>query len=442
MDVRAIILQAPRPAGSAVDRRTFEIGRARRAHRSRTRYVRILYYADIRFPLERANGIQTMETCYALAARGHDVELLVRPDTQPTARDPFAYYGLTPIDTLAIRRSPARLTETARRFEYLRMAGAQTVGRGAADAVMTRDLGVASLLLRIPRRLRPPVVYESHGYAPEVARSLPDLVATATAPTARKLARLAAREARVWGLADGYVTITAALAADLSGRLGARPGLAVVPDGVRLEQGGVDRAAVPALDGVDPRLTVAYAGHLYAWKGVDVLLEALARVPGAHGLVVGGHRREPDLARLQDLAQRLGLAARTTFTGLVEPRTVPELLGRAAVLVLPNTTSTISARYTSPLKLFEYMAARRPIVASDLPAIREVLCDDVNALLVPPGDAAALAGAIGRLLGDPALASRLARAAHEAVPQYSWDRRAARLEALFTEVTASAGASA
>ncbi len=58
--------------------------------------MRILYFADIRFPLERANGIQTMETCYALAGRGHSVQLVVRPDTQTPARDPFDYYGLTP----------------------------------------------------------------------------------------------------------------------------------------------------------------------------------------------------------------------------------------------------------------------------------------------------------------------------------------------------------
>ena len=57
--------------------------------------MRILYLADIRFPLERANGIQTMETCHALAARGHNVSLAVRPDSHQPARDPFAFYGLS-----------------------------------------------------------------------------------------------------------------------------------------------------------------------------------------------------------------------------------------------------------------------------------------------------------------------------------------------------------
>jgi glycosyltransferase involved in cell wall biosynthesis len=168
---------------------------------------------------------------------------------------------------------------------------------------------------------------------------------------------------------------------------------------------------------------------------VDVLLDALALVPEAHGLVVGGSAEEPDLERLKRRATTLGLGERVRFTGLVEPGLVAGLLQEADVLVLPNPASAISTRFTSPLKLFEYMAAGRAIVASDLPAIREVLHDGVDALLVAPGDAGALAAAIRRLLNDRPLGSRLARTALEAVPQYSWDRRAERLEALLLAVT-------
>jgi glycosyltransferase involved in cell wall biosynthesis len=176
---------------------------------------------------------------------------------------------------------------------------------------------------------------------------------------------------------------------------------------------------------------------LYAWKGVDVLLEAIARTPDATGLIVGGHSAEPDLERTKLVAERLGIAARVTFTGLVEPMRVPELLTQADVLALPNPASAISTRYTSPLKLFEYMAARRPIVSSDLPSIREVLRDGVNALLVPPGDPVALSNAITRLFNDQALAARLADAAFEQVPNYSWERRAERLDGLLSETIAA-----
>ena len=138
--------------------------------------MRILYLADIRFPLERANGIQTIETCRALARRGHDVTLVVRPDTTRPPRDPWAFYGLPRLDRLSIERAPLTGPETARRLGYLAFSLGRAIGAGRPDVVLTRDLGVASFLLRIPTGLRPPLVYESHGYAPEVAQALPALV--------------------------------------------------------------------------------------------------------------------------------------------------------------------------------------------------------------------------------------------------------------------------
>ena len=417
--------------------------------------VRILYFADIRFPLERANGIQTMETCHALADRGHSVELIVRRDSHQPARDPFAYYGLPQTTNLIVERARVTGPAVSKRLGYLAFAAGRAFGSSRADAIVTRDLGVASMLLRIPRSMRPPLVYESHGYAPEVAAALPELVAAAGHPTERKLQRLALREARVWRGADGYVTITKGLADELIARFGNRPRIAVVPDGVRIRPctGYVRPKSVPreshtarASDYVTKaehvetgRPIVAYAGHLYAWKGVDVLLEALALVPEADGLIIGGYEEEPDIARLKGLAARLKIADRVTFTGLVPPPQVPDLLVRAQVLALPNPASAISTRYTSPLKLFEYMAAGRAIVASDLPSIREVLQHNVHALLVAPGDPHALAAGIRRLLEDPVLAARLGVAACEAVAHYGWQRRAERLEALLLEVTGPRG---
>lgn len=399
--------------------------------------MRLLYFADIRFPLERANGIQTMETCHALAERGHTVELVVRKDSHSAARDPFEYYGIARTARLIVERAPVPdRPAAARRLAYLAFAAGRAFGRARADVILTRDLGLASLLLKLPSR--PPLVYESHGYAPEIAAALPELVATATPASERKLRRLAEREALVWHGADGYVTITTGLAQEMTTRFGKRPRLRVVPDGVRLET----RLSTATSQGLDAQPIVAYAGHLYPWKGVDVLVEALAQLADVRGLIVGGHEEEPDLGRLRALATRVGVAERVTFTGLVPPRDVADLLGRAAILALPNTASAISTRFTSPLKLFEYMAAARPIVASDLPSLREVLAHEQNALLVAPGDVRALAGAIQRLLDDPALASRLAAAARAKADDYSWSRRAERLEALLNEVTQHAAARA
>lgn len=388
--------------------------------------VRILYLADIRFPLERANGIQTFETCYALASRGHAVTLAVRPDTAEPARDAFSFYGQPPHTGLQVVHAPAPAA-SLRRAAYVAFAVHQAATT-RPDVVLTRDLGVAAVLLRLPRPARPPLVYESHGYAPEVSRTLPRLLSGAAAPSEAKLERLARRERRAWRLADGYVTITAALAEELTDRLGLRHRVAVIPDGVRLAPG---RRFEPKVFGTPP--VVAYAGHLYPWKGVDVLVDALSRLPDVRGLIVGGHPGEPDLARVRQHVTTSGLEARVTCTGLVPPHAVAGHLASADLLVLPNTATGISERYTSPLKLFEYMAAGRPLVVSDLPAIREVVRHGESAWLVGPGDATALAESLVHLLANPELAHALAATAWRDATEYSWDRRAERLEAVLDD---------
>jgi glycosyltransferase involved in cell wall biosynthesis len=398
--------------------------------------LRILYFADIRFPLERANGIQTFQTCHALARRGHSVTLVVRPDATRPPRDPFAFYGRPADARLTVVAVAGASRPTLRRTAYLVQALARASGPHRADAVLTRDLTVAWVLLAFPSRLRPPVVYEAHGFAPTVAASMGDLLTDGTAASTVKQRRLARRERRVWRRADGYVAITQALADELVSRFGRRARLAVIPDGAQLDTGSRSgRAGAPEHAARPTPRLVAYAGHLYPWKGVDVLLEALAQVPDAQGLIVGGMAGERDLDRLQRRAQELGIARRVEFTGPVPPPQVAARLERAAVVVLPNTATHVSSRYTSPLKLFEYMASMRPIVASDLPSVGEVLRDGENALLVPPGDAGRLATALRRLLDDPDLAGRLAASARSDVGAYSWDRRAERIDRLLEQVT-------
>ena len=393
--------------------------------------MRLIYFADIRLPLERANGIQTMETCHALAMRGHDVRLIARPDTHEPPRDPYAYYDLARHRHLAIELAPVMGPQFARRIGYLSFALGRVLGKARAELLFTRDLGVAAMLARVPPALRPPLVYESHGYAPDVAAELPELIAAARPASHRKLKRLASREALVWRESAGYVTITRSLADLLIDRFGPHRNLAVVPDGVRLP---AVRAWTAPPNGT---VLVAYAGHLYAWKGVDVLLEALTRISSVRAVIAGGHEQEPDLHRLRDKARQLGVADRVEFTGLQPPAAVPSLLTRATILVLPNLRTAISTRFTSPLKLFEYLAAGRAIVASDLPAIREVLRDGENAILVEPGSPQALADAIGRLASDPPLATRLARAAFDSADRYSWGQRAAQLEAVLERAASS-----
>jgi glycosyltransferase involved in cell wall biosynthesis len=382
--------------------------------------VTVLYFADTRFPIERANGVQTIETCHALARRGHDVTLVVRPDNEDPPRDPFEFYGLPRIPNLRIHAVPGGTHRQARRVRFLLSALAMCTKRPEA-VVLTRDLGLAATLLQVPKRRRPRVVYESHGHAGTVAREMPALLGMRhLAASPRKLARLDRRERRVWALASSYVTLTRALADEMTDRYGGRPHVFVVPDAAR--------PSPPPPPPPNSEFVAAYAGHLYPWKGVDVFVQALAIAPGVHGLIVGGHPKEADLDRVRQLVRDLSLANRITITGLLPPGEVTQAMAPASVLVLPNPTSAISEHYTSPLKLFEYLHLGRPIVASNLKAIREVLADERTALLVPPGDVESLAAALLRLKAEPETRRRLAEAALQLAPGYTWAVRAAKLE--------------
>jgi glycosyltransferase involved in cell wall biosynthesis len=394
--------------------------------------MRILYLADVRFPLERANGIQSMETCHALASRGHDVTLLVRPDSHTPPRDPFAFYGLPRIAGQRIDVVPVAGPASYRRAGYLAFAIGRALGRARQDLIFTRDLGLAALLLRIPVALRAPLVYEAHGIAADVAAELPGLLTGAPEASPAKLRRLARREAHVWKGAEGYVTITDGLKRELERRFASRSRIAVVPDGANAANNPDPQP--PTSDLRPPMFTIGYAGHLYPWKGVDFVIEAVAALKDARGLIIGGHEQEPDLARVKALAEQLNCASRVTFTGLIPPAAVAARLREADVLALPNPASSISSTFTSPLKLFEYMASGRPIVASDLASLREVLRNGENALLVEPGNPQALTGGIQRIKDDAALGRRLAEQARQDVRQFTWARRAERLEALFHEV--------
>jgi len=227
---------------------------------------------------------------------------------------------------------------------------------------------------------------------------------------------------------SGPFVFTAALARELEQRLGPRTAVVIIPDGARLAPDRTFDWQGPATPPV-----VAYAGHLYPWKGVETLLGALAAVPALRGRIIGGHPAEPDLARLQRFAATLGLGDRIEFLGMRPPGEIAGHLRASDLLVLPNRATSVSASYTSPLKLFEYLAAGRPIVASDLPALREILRDRENAWLVPADDPAALGAALETIARDRPLALRLARAGFDTAAAFSWDRRAERIERVVEE---------
>jgi glycosyltransferase involved in cell wall biosynthesis len=170
---------------------------------------------------------------------------------------------------------------------------------------------------------------------------------------------------------------------------------------------------------------VTYTGHLYAWKGIDTVVAAAAELSDVVFLIVGGMPDDQNRLRSEIVSRGL---SNVRLEGHVSPARVPLYLAASDVLLLPNSAATpLSSRHTSPMKAFEYMAAGRPIVASDLPSLRELFASDVDALLVAPDDPGELARAVRRLLDDPSLSERLAASARRKVRDFTWSGRAAAI---------------
>ncbi len=224
---------------------------------------------------------------------------------------------------------------------------------------------------------------------------------------------------RFFGDLDGLVCITDALKQrdqDLYGIPDQK--CLVAPDGVDLSPyESLSKAAARREIGMSQHeQVVMYTGHLYRGKGVEELIRAAPDID-ATVYIVGGYQE--DIERLESIANG---AANVVFTGFVEPAKIPLYQTAADILIAPYTSD--ARDFLSPLKLFEYMAAGRPIVASDLNVLGEVLTNGENALLVPPGDSVALADAIRLVLSDDDLYRSLAESVQRNVTQYTWTQRA------------------
>src|SRR3989442_93830 len=231
--------------------------------------------------------------------------------------------------------------------------------------------------------------------------------------------------ARAFRAASVLLAVSAEVAAWLERRGVARGRVHVIPNGVDAERFRPD--VRPAAPGPPGSFTVGFVGSMKPWHGLDVLVEAFARLheraPDARLLLVGdGPARAAVCADLS----APGLNGVGHWTEAVAPREVPGLLTSVDVAVAPYPQAT--GFYFSPLKVYEYLAAGRAVVASRVGQLETVIRHDVNGLLCPPGDAAALAAALERLRCEPALRARLGRAARATVVRKpTWDAVAARV---------------
>jgi glycosyltransferase involved in cell wall biosynthesis len=197
---------------------------------------------------------------------------------------------------------------------------------------------------------------------------------------------------------------------------------------------------------VEPHPLVTYCGLLNQEKdGVVTLMAAFARVsaemPDARLRLIGDWWRATRIPEFRSVSERLGISDKVTFVGNVERADIPTLLSQSAVLVLARPWSP-QAEAGMPTKVGEYLASGVPTVLTRTGEIGSFLEDGVSAYLVPPGDAAALAAAILRVLGDSVEAERVGRGGRQ-VAQRQFDYRVvgAQVAAFIEELRASSASS-
>lgn len=366
--------------------------------------MKIAFIAASAVPFNAANSIQVMKTCQAFAQLGHLVHLMV-PGSQAVEWSYLKdFYGLsTPFEITWLTISP-RLRRYDLAWKAVRLAR-----RIKADLVYTWMLQAAWLGLW--QRL--PVMLELHDRI--TGQIGPILFRQILAQRGKK--RL--------------LPITRALliALEQEFEVNLPPELVVVsPDGVDLERyaGLPDPQAARKALGLQERPTAVYSGHFYAGRGMGLLFDLAQSNPQINFLWVGGH--PADIAMWKQRLQSAGVD-NVFLPGFVENARLALYQAAGDVLLMPygNAVSTSGGGNTadicSPMKMFEYMAAARAILSSDLPVLHEVL-NPTNAVFCPVDEPVIWSTALNALIADTNRRITLGQQAQRDVTRYTWRVRA------------------
>jgi len=366
--------------------------------------MRLIYISNARIPTEKAHGIHIMKMCEVFAQMA-EVELVIPTRFNKIKEDPFKYYGIGPnfkikklfcFDPIPLDRYLGysalwleSLSFTLSVFFYLLFR--------KSDIIYIRDKSLLSLSF-----FKKNIIFESHTFPKNFIFYSPFLKSL-----------------------KGLVVITQKLKELFVGRGTSPEKILVAPDGVDIEMFDIRISMQEArgkLSLPQNKKIVLYTGHLYQWKGVYVLAEATQYLPeDVEVYLVGGTVEDIHKFKIQNSRYKIHVVGHRPYSE------IPLWLKAADVLVLPNSAKEeISKHWTSPLKMFEYMASGRPIVASNLPSIKEILNKE-NAVLVERDDPQALALGIKRALEDKSLSDKILKRAFSDVQQYSWQKRAEKI---------------
>ncbi|MFZ4536208.1 glycosyltransferase family 4 protein [Propionivibrio sp.] len=380
--------------------------------------MRILYPFPEPFPLPKARGIQVANTVDALAREDMHVDFAYVPTSDK--EDPFAHYGLSKQKKITVHPFSRNLPRPLnclpiRSGSLFRWRLNKWIERVSATnerphVVLVRHLKLAYALLKTHPGY--PIVYEAHEIFSDGASS-------------SKAKRLARMEKEVLEKSAEIIVITGALGRLLQKRYGITRPMTVIPSATSRPQ------ALSNKDWANARQHIVYSGSLYGWKGTQDLVAAAQWLPGYKITLIGG---EPhSIQALREKVPHGG--AEIEFCGHVSHAEVQRRLAEACIAVLPNRAGSVSA-FTSPLKLFEYMAAGCAIVTTDLPVFREVLAEE-DARWAPPEQPKALADAIRACVESPGLAEKLGKRMHQIAAQYTWQARGTRLREVLERAVAS-----
>lgn len=369
--------------------------------------MKILYIANERIPTDRANGLQIMKTCEALIKNGVELELVIpRRRTEAMAEDPFDYYRVDRVFKL-------KKLSCLDLIPYLSFLGptpywliSVTFSLSAAfySLIHKHDF----LYFR-----HDPILFWFFIFWKR------NLIGEFHFLAGKKFQRFF-KHLRL------IVTINQSAGEIYRTIAGLSKNIVWAPDGVSIENFDIPATKEEArkiLGLIVNSRYVVYTGHFYKWKGIDVLIKAAALLPkDVIVLLVGGYTPEDSPLLKEKLPGNLKLIGQKKYSE------IPLYLKAADCLVITGTKADErSFRFTSPLKLFEYMASGRVIVASDTESIREVLEHKKNGWLVNPDDEKALAEEILFVMNNPKIASELAKQARVDVENFTWERRAQKI---------------
>lgn len=381
--------------------------------------IDLFYPVNSQLPSPRANSIQIMNTCHCLAQNGVNVHVLARERGSGSLEDTHAYYGLSPHPMLHIHLLPTARLGSDMLFNATFQASMirrlwQLRDLERRQIVFTRDILCASSVLRLSPLLGLPVVCEVHAL-----NHMTNPMFTNTQPNDIRQGRLKRREEYVYTRSKALVAISNSCRKALLGSFASLPPIEVVPDGTPLY-------IQPTVKPDTPPTRLLYVGQFYPWKGVDTAVRAMAHLPGWTLDLYGGEyfTAVDDIARLESVAAEIGAASSIRFRGFLAPGRIGEVLRESYIGILPAADNIMGRHFISPLKLFEYMGTSVPLVASDLPPIREIIAHERNGLLYKAGDAAALAAQVRRLAEDHELRRRITAQAYQDAQGYSYDNRA------------------